>query len=247
MIAYKASYNLKCETLTYEVGKIYTFKGKLIMCQQGFHFCKNPKDTLNYYNYNKDYKLMEIEVFGEIIDGEDKSVTNKFKVLRVINDNDELSKLLNIDLQFFSCYEEIKPVEFEKIDGVEYDENKNCIHYKNSYGYEEWREFDQNNNVIHYKSSNGFEYWQEFDKNNNLIHFKNSNDSEYWREYDQNNNVIHYKSSSGYERWKEFDQNNNEIHVKDSYGVEYWGKYDENNNLIYYKNNNGVNWTITIE
>jgi len=43
MIAYKATYNLKCETITYEVGKTYTFNGKLIMCDQGFHFCKIQK------------------------------------------------------------------------------------------------------------------------------------------------------------------------------------------------------------
>ena len=53
---------------------------------------------------------MEIEVLGEIIDENDKSVTNKFKVLRVIDNKDELSKLLN----------------------VEFDQNNNLIHYKNN-------------------------------------------------------------------------------------------------------------------
>ena len=110
MIAYKATYNLKCETITYEVGKTYTFEGELKMCEQGFHFCKNPKDTLSYYDYNKDYKLMEIDVLGEMIDENDKSVTNKFKVLRIIDNKDELSKLLN----------------------VEFDQNNNLIHYKNN-------------------------------------------------------------------------------------------------------------------
>ena len=74
---------------------------------------------------------MEIEVLGEIIDENDKSVTNKFKVLRVIDNKDELSKLLN----------------------VEFDQNNNLIHFKDSYGNEEWREFDQNNNLIHYKNN----------------------------------------------------------------------------------------------
>ncbi|MFW5871513.1 MAG: hypothetical protein ACOCUT_00250 [bacterium] len=45
----------------------------------------------------------------------------------------------------------------------EFDKNNNCIHFKDSYGYEEWYEY-----------SNGYEYWQKFDENNNLIYSKNS-------------------------------------------------------------------------
>ena len=47
------------------------------------------------------------------------------------------------------------------INGTEYwkwyDNNGNCIHYKNSDGYESWREYDTNGNLIHYKDSNGNE------------------------------------------------------------------------------------------
>jgi len=39
MKAYKATKNLKCQTITYEVGKTYTFKCELKMCEQGFHYC----------------------------------------------------------------------------------------------------------------------------------------------------------------------------------------------------------------
>ena len=179
MKAYKATYNLKCETITYEVGKTYTFNGKLIMCDQGFHFCKNPKHTLKYYDYNKDYKLMEIDVLGEIIDENDKSVTNKFKVLRIIDNKDELLKLLEIDLKNISFNQKVKTVKFKKVDGAEYDKNNNLIYYKNSTGFEYWKEFDKNNNLIHSKNSYGSEYWKEYDKNNNLIHYKNINNIEW--------------------------------------------------------------------
>jgi len=35
MKAYKATRNMKCKSITYEIGKTYTFNGKLIMCEQG--------------------------------------------------------------------------------------------------------------------------------------------------------------------------------------------------------------------
>ena len=46
------------------------------------------------------------------------------------------------------------------IDGEDvYFENdvKKYTHFKNSYGFEWWREYDSNNNKIYYKSSNGVE------------------------------------------------------------------------------------------
>ena len=40
---------------------------------------------------------------------------------------------------------------------IKYDENGNVVHYKDSNGYESWREYDTNGNLIHYKDSNGNE------------------------------------------------------------------------------------------
>ena len=39
MKAYKATYNGRCGTLTYEIGKTYTLEGELQLCKQGFHYC----------------------------------------------------------------------------------------------------------------------------------------------------------------------------------------------------------------
>ena len=158
MKAYKATDNMKCKELTYEVGKTYTFKGKLILCEQGFHVCRAPKDTLNYYDYNKNFKLLEVEILGEVIESNNKLVTNKLKVLRVVPER-EMLKLLNIK--------------------VKYDKNNNLIYYKSSDNYKEWYKYDENNNIIHYRDSNGDEYWKEYDENNNLIFYKNSNGDEY--------------------------------------------------------------------
>ena len=84
MKAYKATYEFKCLNLTFEIGKIYIHKGKLIICKQGLHFCKNPDDLLDYYPYKPNLKILEIEVLGDVIDQKNESVTNKLKVVREI-------------------------------------------------------------------------------------------------------------------------------------------------------------------
>ena len=107
--AYKATNNMKCKTLTYEVGKTYTFNGKIKMCSTGFHFCKKAKDVLKYYKHNKDFKLLEIEVLGKTVNNNDKSVTNKLKVLRVIPEKEHLS-LLGIECEYDKNNNKIKEV-----------------------------------------------------------------------------------------------------------------------------------------
>ena len=41
--------DLKCRDFQYEVGKDYTTEGKIEACKNGFHFCENPMDVLEYY------------------------------------------------------------------------------------------------------------------------------------------------------------------------------------------------------
>ena len=60
-------------------------------------------------------------------------------------------------------------------------------------------EYDEKGNLIHYRNSDGYEYWREFDKNNNLIHRRDTNGFEAWKEYDENGNLIYYRDSDGYE------------------------------------------------
>ena len=138
MKAYKASYNGKCQNLTYKVGKTYTLKGQLEICKTGFHFCNDFDSLLEYYPIVKDKKLtiFEIEVLGEVIAKGNKSVTNSLKVIRKIS----LS-------------------EFKKgLKNHKFDKNNNLIYSKDSNGDEERYEYDKNNNLIHYKNSKGYEW-----------------------------------------------------------------------------------------
>src|SRR5690606_22888433 len=135
MKGYKATYNHKCRDQHFEIGKTYELEGEPIICEKGFHFCPNMSDVLKYYEYEPDeFKLLEIEAVGEIVEKEDKACTNKIKILR-----------------------EVPKEEWDFYKGLP---NGHCeIHYRDYNGIECWKEYDENGNIIHFKDSDGFEEW----------------------------------------------------------------------------------------
>ncbi len=166
MKAYKATYNMKCLEMAYEVGKTYTHDGELKMGKQGFHFCKNAIDTLDCYPYGKDFELMEIDVIGDILDQGNKSVTNKLTVIRVIP----------------KC-------EYPELIGITLDENKNVIKevfHSETYFYE----YDENNNKIKTVERDGQIWLCYYDENNNKIKQVYPDGATYLYYYDENNNKI---------------------------------------------------------
>ena len=225
MKGYKASTNGKCRDITYEVGKTYTFNGELKACATGFHYCKKIDDVLSYYNYDRNTTVIfEIDDLGDSIDEGNKTVTNKMKIVRIV-DPSEYNTL-------FTQYQ--------------FDSNNNLIKVEDSNGYWHKREYDSNNNQIKVEDSNGYWHKREYDSNNNQIKFEDS--TGYWhkREYDSNNNQIKCENSTGYWKKCEYDSNNNQIKYENSYGD--WTKceYDSNNNVIA-KETKNKKWTITIE
>ena len=197
MKGYKATKNMKCLTLTYEVGKTCSIDNTS-MCNFGFHFCEKMADVLDYYSFGENFVLLEVEALGVVERKGNKSLTDKLKVIRVVPKDEYVGF----------------PVK-------EYDTNGNLIHYKNSDVCEEWKEYDANGNLIHYKDSDGREEWKEYDTAGNIIHYKKHNGYEYWDEYDTAGNLIHHKDSDGDEYWKEYDANGNLIHYKKSSGGEW--------------------------
>jgi hypothetical protein len=89
IIGYKAfNKDWTCREFKYEVGKTYTIKGKLELCLNGFHFCRNSCDVLNYYlDINCKYALIEAE---NVKDDDDKSVCSKITILKEISKNELL-------------------------------------------------------------------------------------------------------------------------------------------------------------
>lgn len=55
-------------------------------CGRGFHFCTNLADCFNYYGFNTNNKVAEVEALGEIDKDNDdtKHCTNKIKIVREI-------------------------------------------------------------------------------------------------------------------------------------------------------------------
>ena len=73
-----------CRDFKYEVGKTYEMEESPQCCGRGFHFCTNLADCFNYYSFNTDNKVAEVEALGEIDKDNDdtKHCTNKIKIVR---------------------------------------------------------------------------------------------------------------------------------------------------------------------
>ena len=72
-----------CNGFQYEVGGTYEMKESPICCNRGFHFCTNLTDCFNYYAFNSDNKVAEVEAIGEVVSdsGDTKHCTNKIKII----------------------------------------------------------------------------------------------------------------------------------------------------------------------
>ena len=74
--------NLQCRGFQYEVDKEYSQNRKPSCCNNGFHFCENPLDVLNYYAPTDNNRFCEVESLGDTAtDSDDSKVaTNKIKI-----------------------------------------------------------------------------------------------------------------------------------------------------------------------
>jgi hypothetical protein len=80
MKAYKGfNKGLTCRGFQFEEGKEYTHEGDIKLCEQGFHFCENPLDILDFYDLTTS-EFAIIEATGEVKSDEKKSVTDKIKI-----------------------------------------------------------------------------------------------------------------------------------------------------------------------
>lgn len=221
MKGYKATHNMKCNKLTYEVGKTYTIDN-MLMCSHGFHFCEKQKDVLDYYRCTEDFILLEVEALGVVETDGNKTLTDKLKIIRVVP----------IGEYEFVCND--KKLGFpEETYAEEIRNESNQLTYgKGISGDEVWYEYDANGNQIYRRLVITSLIRREYKR---------------WSYYDDRGNNIHVKTNDGYECWSNFDDNNNEIHYKNNYGREIFSEYDDKNNLISYQDNNPhISWKITI-
>ena len=85
--------DLKCRGFQFEVGKEYHQDGRIELCGNGFHFHENRFDIFKYYD--RESKVVEIEAFGEVETGDNKSVCSDIKIIRVL-DEEEIKELCNL-------------------------------------------------------------------------------------------------------------------------------------------------------
>lgn len=71
-----------CMFFQYEVGKTYEDDLSPDCCHWGFHFCKQVKDCFDYYSFNPNNKVAEVEALGEISESGNKCCTNKMHIIR---------------------------------------------------------------------------------------------------------------------------------------------------------------------
>ena len=121
--------DMTCMGFQYEISKEYSLKGKLEICESGFHFCENPFDCLRYYdNIKGNKRLFLVEALGEVITEGDKSVTNKIKIVEEITDIekffDENINNFVVDWYYISIYQKLSE---ELIDKYNNKVNWFCI------------------------------------------------------------------------------------------------------------------------
>lgn len=67
---------------------------KPIICDRGFHFCKDLENCFKHYAFNPQNKVAEVEAYGDVISKDGKSCTNKIKIVREIP-WDEVLRIVN--------------------------------------------------------------------------------------------------------------------------------------------------------
>jgi len=84
--------NLKCREYQFEIGKTYEIEDDPILCEKGFHFCRDMQNCFKYYD--TDSRICEVKA-EDIIDGDDKSVCRKITIIRELSQKEIMDKITN--------------------------------------------------------------------------------------------------------------------------------------------------------
>jgi hypothetical protein len=76
-----------CRGFQYSVGETFEEAITPICCKKGFHFCTELKDCFNYYSFDPNNKVAEIEALGDIDTqpNMNKHCTNIIKIVRELS------------------------------------------------------------------------------------------------------------------------------------------------------------------
>ena len=84
-----------CRKMQYEVGKTYEMDESLVLCERGFHFCTSAARCFDYYNFDPQNHVAEVEAMGCVVGDEaNKMCTNKIRIVRELT-WEEVLRLVN--------------------------------------------------------------------------------------------------------------------------------------------------------
>ena len=92
-----------CKGFQYKVGETYEIDGKPTCCKKGFHFCKKLADCFNYYSFDPNNKVAEIESLGDVDFGGNKCCTNKIKIIKELSWEEVLTLVNSGDYNTGRC------------------------------------------------------------------------------------------------------------------------------------------------
>ncbi len=85
-----------CQGFKFEIGVKYHQEGEIVLCSNGFHFCEKPNICFNYYSFDPENHVFEIEADGIVLSNpEDKSVSENITLIRELT-WEEVLKVSNI-------------------------------------------------------------------------------------------------------------------------------------------------------
>ena len=88
VIAYKGfNSDLTCKGFQYKIGEKYSCDEKIILCEKGFHACKEPLDVLVFYG-KPDSRYCIVEQSGVIGNDNIKQVSSEIKIIKEIGLDD---------------------------------------------------------------------------------------------------------------------------------------------------------------
>lgn len=67
-----------CKGFQYKVGKEYKHKGKIQICESGFHSCEKLSDCFNYYPFQpSEIKVAEVLAWGDVKHEESRNINGE--------------------------------------------------------------------------------------------------------------------------------------------------------------------------
>ena len=77
--------NMQCREFQFELGVEFVHEGPIKICGSGFHFCQQANNCFNYYDFDSNNRVFEVEATGIVEHGDDKSVTTHIKLIRELS------------------------------------------------------------------------------------------------------------------------------------------------------------------